>query len=340
MNTVHNSVITTQKLQAVHDLVRQKQSFAIISHIHSDGDALGSCFALSLHLKRLNKEVRVLIPGKIPTKYAFLDVTANLDRIDDKQAEQYIARCDIIFILDISAPDRMDIYQNAVLGSSAQKVWIDHHPLRCPQDGICLVDTQRIATAEILYRYFKQFQIAIDQEMAVALYTAIVSDSGGFRFQGVSSFTFSMAAELTALGVDPSVIYRRLFETSYHHQIRAWGEILQGMRQQENISYAIVTRELMQRYQIGPDELDGLIDFMRKDGGSEVFMVFVEKEAQQTQVGLRSRNGYNVGRIAENLGGGGHFHAAGFTIAAGVNAAVQRTISEVNAVHNKQQGKQ
>jgi len=323
--------------QRVYELVLNHQRFVITSHIHSDGDALGSAIALSRYLKSLNKTVRLLIPGEIPAKYDFLETDSQINRLNSDEAKQYIQSAEVIFILDISAPDRMDIYHESIIRSAAIKIWIDHHPLLCPRDSICIVDTEKIATAELLYDFFKGFGVNISNDMAVCLYTAVLSDSGGFRFKGTSAFTFAMAAELVESGADPALIYHRVFETGYHEQIRAWGEILQGIKQDNFISYAVVPRDLMDKYRIEPDQLDGLIDLMRKDGQSEIFIVFVEKEKDEIMVGLRSRNGYNVGLIAEKFGGGGHFHAAGFTLHSALKKVIDQTLERIIMEHVQKQ---
>lgn len=321
--------MTTDLWRSFNNLVLQNNRFVLTSHVFTDGDALGSAIALYRHLKRLNKDVHILIPGDLPSKYGFLGTNELVNILPEKQIRQIIDQSEVTVILDISSLDRLENLYEPVMKSPAIKVCIDHHPLRCRGIQLCIIDDKKIATAEMIYDYFRQFAVSIDQAMAIALYAAILSDSGGFRFKGTGSYTFAMASALVSLGVNPAEMYRRVFETGHHRQLKAWGELLLGMKQQQFLTYAVVTQDFIKRHNLELNEVDGLIDVMRKDGQTDVFAVFVEKAADEILVGLRSRNGCDVGKIAAKFGGGGHFHAAGFTGRSQLQAVIELTLEKI-----------
>ncbi|MBD3226195.1 MAG: hypothetical protein GF313_15820 [Caldithrix sp.] len=325
-------------LQKLDTMIRTHDQFVLTSHVHSDGDAVGSLLAFKHLLQKHNKEAEVFLPSAPPAKYGFLQTDQHINRLSYDQKQQKIAEADVILILDISALERLDHLYDSVHKSTAVKVCIDHHPVKKDWVDLQIVDTSKVATAEILYDFFKAFAWPICRQMADALYTGILSDSGGFRFDRTTGSTFRMAAELTDLGADPINIYSRLFENSHPRQLKAWGQFLNEMHIDHNISYLTIRQDDLVENNVTIEEIDGLIDLMRKDGYSKVFIIFVEKDKQEVIVGLRSKNGVNVGKIAEEFGGGGHFHASGFSSKTPMDTVVTRTIQRIKQDNNLTKG--
>jgi len=315
-----------EQYEHLHRLLADQQNFVLMSHVNTDGDALGTLVALYYFLRKKNKNVSILVPGEIPSRYEFLNTGRLINQQSVAEGKQKIMRAGAILILDVSDLQRLDVYYEAVMQSPAVKICIDHHPIVAEGMDFCLVDTKRIATAEIVYDFFRYVQAEIDHPMAEALYTAILSDSGSFRFQGTSQFTLQMAADLLGRGIEPSELYSRVYEHAEHRQLRAWGELLYSSHSDGFILWVAVTQEWLRKWGFSLDKLDGLIDIMRRDSEATVFAVFVEKDAQETIVGLRSKNGFDVGEVARLMGGGGHYHASGFTAAKTLNTVISETM--------------
>jgi phosphoesterase RecJ-like protein len=318
-------------------LIEAHQSFFIISHIYTDGDALGSILALKLYLQRLGKKVEAVVPGKIPAQYAFLGVHQHINCMNETQTLQFIEQADVIFILDISALQRMDRWYKPVMQSRSLKVCLDHHPEGCADVDWQIVDVQRIATAEIIYDFFKANGVELNKEMALALYTAILTDSGSFRFEGTSTFTLRMAAELTRYGIDPAWVYRKVYEHSNKAQLRFWGHVLTHLQSEGTIDWAVVPKSTLQKFGVTIEDMNGLVDIIRRDATATIFVMFVENSNSEIMVGLRSKDNFDVGAIARSFGGGGHFHAAGFSSSKPMDVVVQETLQ---AIKEKQNGKQ
>ncbi len=314
-----------EKYDKLNRLLTEHQNYVLISHVNTDGDALGTLIACYYFLKKKNKKATILVPGEIPPRYEFLNTAQLINQQPPAESKQEISQADAIIILDVSDVLRMDEYYEAVIQSEAVKICIDHHPIIGEGMDFCLVDTNRIATAEIVYDFFKYVQAEIDYSMAEALYTAILSDSGSFRFQGTSQFTLQMAADLLGKGIEPSELYSRVYEHAEHRQLRAWGELLYSSHSDGFVLWVAVTQQWLRKWGFSLDKLDGLIDIMRRDSEATVFAVFVEKDAEETIVGLRSKNGFDVGEVARRMGGGGHYHASGFT----ASKALDSVISEI-----------
>lgn len=300
-------------VEQIKQHITKSKRFVLLSHVHTDGDALGSLIALYHYLVNNGKQVSIMVPGDLPKKYAYLDSGQLINQGDFEWRLEQIADADVAFILDISKLSRLDIYHDAVRGSNAYKIIIDHHPVEKGWADLAITDTGRIATAEMIFEIFEQLKADITRPMAVALYTAILSDSGSFRFTKTGASTFKMAARLVQAGVEPSELYGRVFETARREQIMAWGSLLSTLQRKGPVSYIKIDKEFIQKRQMPLHEFDGLIDIMRKEQDASVFIVFIEKEHDEILVGLRARNGVDVGQVARQFGGGGHYHAAGFT---------------------------
>ena len=134
-----------------------------------------------------------------------------------------------------------------------------------------------------------------------------------------------MAADLIGRGVDPVSTYSNIFENASRRQLKAWGKILINLQTDGDYEWAEISRQFLKENKLHLEDINGLIDIIRKDGQSQVFAVFIEKSEQEIMAGLRSRNGVDVGEIARGFGGGGHFHAAGFTSFSSLNETVEKT---------------
>jgi len=322
------------KFQSLFNIIQKNERFVLTSHVHTDGDAIGCLIAMSKYIKSLKKHVDILIPGDVPQKYQFLGTNGNINELKGQKIKSAIQKTQVIIILDVSALTRLEQLHPLIKNSPAIKVCIDHHPFDADWIDLEIVDMDRVATGEILYQFFKTCEIPIDKQMASALYTAILSDSGSFRFQRTDSFTFDMAADLVKLGVDPVEMYSHVYENSSQKQLKAWGEILADIKSKGNLSWLIVPRDIFLNHNISIEEIDGIIDVLRKIKQALIVIVFVEKEEKEILVGLRSKNGFDVGNLARKFGGGGHFHAAGFTGFQKLDLVVEDTLQMIKKMNS------
>ncbi len=323
------------KLTELASLIERNQKFVLVSHVYTDGDALGSMIAFHHYLSAIGKDSIILVPGKIPPKYHYLGTNHLVNQYTDIESKKKINKADMIIIFDISALDRLDCWFNDIRVSSAYKVCIDHHPLNPEWVDFEIVDSTKVATGELIYLFLEKTGAEITSVIAEAIYTAILSDSGSFRFQQTSQETFRIASKLVEEGVDPVLMYSRIFENGHKSQLQAWGNLLTSVEYQGQILWLSVSRKFMEEHNLAIEEIDGIVDIMRKDGAAMVFAVFVEKEPDKILVGLRSKNGVNVGEIARSFGGGGHFHAAGFTANNNMEAVIRETLDMLEEKNQK-----
>lgn len=326
MKTIHH------QFAQLNDLIHQHQHIVLTSHINADGDSIGSVLALYHYLQSLGKQAMVLIPGEIPPKYQFLDTGRIINRLNLAETFRAIDQAGLIIISDVSSLTRLDILYRPIKASKATKVCIDHHPFKARWIDLAIVDTQRVATGELIFQFFKYCGILLNQNIAQALYTAILSDSGSFRFQRTDAFTFQMAAELVKIGIEPAEMYGHIYENGNQSQLKAWGHILSNLQSKGPISWLVVDKRIMKNFNISLEDVEGIIDIIRKDREAMIVLVFVEKSDSEVLVGLRSKNGFDVGSLARRFGGGGHYNAAGFTAHSNLEDVVEETIEAINQI--------
>ena len=320
------------KFIELQKLIQSSQRIVLTSHVHTDGDAMGCMIALYDYLTRIEKDVEIVIPGEIPPKYHYLNTDHIINRTTNIEAEYKISNAQLIIIVDVSALNRLNGLYSLVKESPAKKICIDHHPFVGDWVNLGIVDTDRVATGEMIFKFFQVNNIPISPLMAKALYTAILSDSGSFRFQRTDAFTFNMAATLVDAGADPVKLYSQIYENGTPHQLQAWGEILKNIQSQNKLSWLSVPKKLFDDFKITLEEIDGIIDVLRKIKEAQVVLVFVEKSENDVIVGLRSKNGFDVGEFARKFGGGGHHHAAGFHKDEKLENVISETITEIEKV--------
>lgn len=324
------------KFFELQELIQANNRIVLTSHVYTDGDALGCLIAMHEYLTNINKDVEIIIPGDVPPKYKYLNANDIINRTTNYEAEYKISNAQLIIIVDVSSLSRLNGLYSAVKESSAKKVCIDHHPFEGNWIDLDIIDKNRVATGELIFQFFNVNGIKINTLIARALYTAILSDSGSFRFQRTDSQTFKMAAALVEAGADPVELYSHIYESGSQNQIQAWGEILKNIQSNDTLSWLSVPKETFSEYKISIEEIDGIIDVLRKIKQAQIVLVFIEKSENDVVVGLRSKNGFDVGEFARQFGGGGHHHAAGFQKNDKLNSVIANTIREIEkySFHN------
>jgi phosphoesterase RecJ-like protein len=196
-------------------LLRNSEKILITTHINPDGDAIGSALALYNFAKVLGKDAHIIIcESDTPEQYRFL---ANSDKIEmyiPAQHNEFIYTVDAIFILDLSDLSRVKSMDEPIKNSNAKKVLIDHHIE--PEDfaDLTFSNPKAAATGELIYYFIKQAKGLISKDIAEAIYTAIYTDTGGFRFSATTAQTHRIVGELIDSGANPDCIYEKIYNNN------------------------------------------------------------------------------------------------------------------------------
>ena len=280
------------------------QSFAISSHRDPDGDSIGSCIALGLALKKLGKSVTYIMDD-IPEKFEFLDEIKNFKQ---NTWEHF----DVIICLDCSNIEHLFNSQN--LSNGDLIINIDHHISNTNYGGLSYVDFTASATGEIIYELICKLSIPIDKDMAIALYAAIVTDTGNFKYSNVTHKTHAIISELYKITDVYWKINTMIFDQNSYERMKVVGKSLENLYLAHENKISVITLSLEDLKQYDNVDLEGIINYARDIKGVEIAIFAKEVEANLFRVSFRANGDYDVSTLASLYGGGGHSKAAGCTI--------------------------
>jgi phosphoesterase RecJ-like protein len=306
---------------------RPGQRVCLTTHVNPDGDGLGSEVGL-IHLLRANGvEAVITNPTPTPPRFSFLfSDLPGVDRTGDAVRE--IRRADLIVVLDISDISRLGMLIAAVRERGVPAACVDHHVSagQLPP-GPRYVDPEAAATGELIFELAKGNGWPITQAVAKALYVAILTDTGGFRFSNTRPRTLRIAADLLEAGVDAEEIYLEVYAKAPEGRPRLLADALQTMvvEPQYGLAWVTVPPGSIERHGVSSDDLDGVVEFPRSIEGVRMALLFREISQGRVKVSLRSVGDVDVAAFAKAYGGGGHTKAAGLSLT-GSLAEVQATV--------------
>ena len=314
----------SDKFEQIGRALRQHQTFAVLSHVRPDGDALGSQLALGLSLRELGKNVRIWNEEGMLEKYSFLP-HANLLTKPPAQPEDV----DVAIALDTAIQNRLG---TTVAAIKSAKIWIniDHHPSNPGYGDIVYIDPKSPATGQILFELITSQKLPINPAIAESLYVTISTDTGSFQYPNTTARTFEIAAELVRAGVDVGRVSQLTYENYPRRRVELLRDLLGAMRFDANDRVASFSLSLATAKKLGvlPEDNEGLIDHLRAIRGVIVAVFFEELADGKARVSMRSKSEkVNVCAICEKFGGGGHVLAAGARVK-GTLAEVEKKILE------------
>ncbi|MCX7634404.1 MAG: bifunctional oligoribonuclease/PAP phosphatase NrnA [Syntrophales bacterium] len=280
--------------------------FLITSHVKLDGDALGSELALYRLLKGLGKEVVIYNQDPTPANYLFLP---DADQIT--HTLNYTDEFDAAFILDCSELERVGT-EAPRIGAIRNLINMDHH---VSNGGFCdlrLIDTDASSTGELVLRLIEAIGATVTKEMATNLYAAILTDTGGFRYNNTTSEALMAAGRLVNYGADPQYISEHIYENNPMAKVQLLARALTTLSFDNGGtvgSLCIRLRDFAE-LQASPDLTEGFVDLPRTVEGVMVSLLFTEVSGGVVKVSMRSKDSINVERVARSFGGGGHVNAA------------------------------
>lgn len=303
--------------QALQQLCRS-QTVLVTTHVHPDGDGIGSALALLHYLEAQGKQVRILLPSPVPEVLRFLPAA---ERIEQYRAPEPLPSVDTIVVVDTSEPHRLGALAEPVLASHATKVVFDHHLAPKPFADIYVVEPASSATGELLWRFLRCAGGPYRQrEIAQALYAAIVTDTGSFAFSRVTAELHRTVAELLELGVNPEQMHEQLFSSWSLARMRLLGEALETLELYHDgrVALMVVPRELFLRLGARSEDIEGFAQYTLSVRGVQLGILAVElPDEPGVKLSFRSRGAVAVHELAAEFGGGGHEHAAGARVRTG-----------------------
>jgi phosphoesterase RecJ-like protein len=314
-------------LQKISELIGQCRAFLIVSHERPDGDAVGSGLALYHLLRQAGKEATVYSQDVTPENYRFL---SGSDQIVHEWPSS--AFFDAAIILDCSDIER--------IGKEAARVKeirhlanIDHH---VSNGGFCeaaLLDPKASSTGELICRLVSHMAWPLNAEVATCLYTAILTDTGGFRYGNTGAASLRAAADLVTCGASPQWISENVYESYAPAKLRLLAAVLPTLTLEEGgrVGSLAVMQQAIATAGALPEHTEGFVDLPRTIRGVEISILYVELQEGRYKLSLRSKGSVNVERVARVFGGGGHVNAAACRMEGELSDIRRRVIEAIRA---------
>lgn len=302
-----------QAIEAVAQVLNHHNRFVLTTHVNPDGDGLGSEVALAEWLIGKGKQATILNHSATPDFYLFLDPNNRIKKFDEAQHAATISNADVIIVMDTNHTDRLRSMERHVLSSSAIKVCIDHHldPHAFAQHYI--LDDDATSTGEITYRLLKQLDHQpFSPLVAQALYCAIMTDTGSFRYPRVDSETHRIVADLIECGADPVAIYHNVYEQWSAGRVQLLGDALASLQTAYNgkLAHITVTQENLQQTNTTEVDTDNFTVYPMNVAGVVAGILFLELK-DGVKISFRSKGDIPINELAKEFGGNGHKNAAG-----------------------------
>jgi len=310
-------------LQQIGELIRQHQTFLIAAHERPDGDAVGSTLALYNMLRGLGKDAVVYNQDRTPENFLFLPGS---DLIT--QEVPPVENFEVAVILDCGELERVGT-EAAKIAKIPNLMNIDHHVGNGGFCDVCLLDAEASSTGELIFRLARHLEFPLTSEIATCLYTAIVTDTGGFRYGNTRRGALLAAAELVDKGADPQWISENVYESDHPGRIRLLAMVLPTLTLEEEgrVGSLVVTQKALAEAGALPEHSEGFVDFPRSIRGVEISLLYSELVDGRFKISLRSKGKANVERVARLFGGGGHVNAAGCRVS-GELSEIRRRVNE------------
>ena len=307
-------------LKEVLRQIEQRDRFLLTSHARADGDAIGSTLACCQILRLMGKQAEVVLSDGVPRIYQplpFADKVVQAERVNGKYEAAILLECDSI------QRTRLEGLETNFLIS------IDHH-----FSGKCFahvnwIDPTAMATGEMIYRLAREAGVKITPEIATCLYTALLTDSGSYMFEGTNERTFAMAQELTQAGANPAQCARNIYFSHSTAKMRLLGAALSNLHREGPLAWIWVTQEQIKRCQAKEEDCEGLVNYALSIQDVEVAAFFRELPDGRYRVSLRSKGKLNVAEVAERCSGGGHQCASGCSLDGPLSVCVARVLEQV-----------
>ena len=323
--------IPESRRAAIDEIARELipgRRVALSTHMNADGDGCGSEAALARILTQRGLDVRIVNPTPWPDLFNFLlgdDV-----RDDSSKGAAALRGIDLLIVLDISDVKRLGQLADTVRGLRVPKLVIDHHIASDePAGTVILADVAACATGELVYDVARALGFSITPPVAQALYTAILTDTGSFRFSNATPRCHEIAADLLSAGVDPEEMYIRVYASAPPGRLRLLGEVLAtlGVDETCGLTWLSMNAGALEKYDVRQEDLDGIVEHARSIAGTRMALFFRDLGYGKVKVSFRSTGEVDVNAFARQYGGGGHAKASGALIVGSLDDVRQRVIA-------------
>jgi len=308
----------------IDTLIKDANRIVMTTHIHPDGDGLGSSIAMMRHLIEEGKDCRIYIASEFPEEYHFLDRDESVRMYASSSDDEWIKEADLALIFDVGDFMRMKMIGEVLMSNDIPMVNIDHHPIQKDSPFLInAIETSVAATGELVYEYLLSFRKApLTIEIWEGLYTSVLTDTGSFAYSNTTVMCHKIAIEAIRAGINTAKIHQDVYESRPIEKMKLLSKVIDNVELDcgGELAWFTVDETMVESAGAEKKHVDGFTDVVRKIKGVEVAVMIFENE-KSCRVNFRSKGKYIVNGIALELGGGGHQLACG--------AVVKGTVDEV-----------
>lgn len=316
-------------IEALFAQLRSGMKVALSTHINADGDGCGSEVAMAHLLVQRGISVRIVNPTPWPAMFAFL-LEGDIQEMSAHGAKA-LHDIDALLVLDINDIGRLGTLAPTVAALTVPIGVIDHHVAGDNAIGdVTVADTAACATGELIYDVAVTMGLEITPLVAQALYCAILTDTGSFRFSNTTSRAHAVAAVLLNNGVNPEDMYRRIYAQVSLGRLGLLREALESLDVDTalGLSWISVEAGVMGRYDVTSEELDGIVEHPRSIVGTKLALFFRDLGHDKVKVSFRSTGSVDVQKFARVYGGGGHAKASGALLLGSLDAVRRQVVQD------------
>jgi len=314
-----------EALRRTLDALQAARSVVIAGHVNPDGDTIGCTLALVHACRQLGKDAVGLSHHGVPEIYRWMPGQEDLQRSTPRRD------FDLGVIVDTGSADRIGDGPREAIEAARQTLCIDHHATEGRFGAVRLVNPRAAATGELVYSLLRALPVRFNKDIADCLMCAIITDTGSFRFMNVTPATFRTSAALMRCGACPAAISELVFENRSLQSLKLLGRTLDLLQVGYGgaVAWSALSADVFRSLGATDEDTEGIVNHVRAVRGTRVGLLFREILGGQVRISLRSREGYDVQRVAAAFGGGGHTLAAGCSVDPPLSAAIERVLAEV-----------
>ena len=310
-------------------LFKPGMTVALSTHINSDGDGCGSEVATARLLAQLGVKARIVNPTPWPSMFEFL-LGSDVEDASPRGASA-LDDIDALIVLDINDVRRLGALADKVRTLSVPIGVIDHHIAGDePVGQIAVADTAACATGELVFDFAMTLGLDVTPDIAQALYCAILTDTGSFRFSNTSPRAHAVASALLTAGVNPEEMYRRIYAQVSVGRLQLLRDALGSLEVNAalGLSWISVEAGVMDKYDVTSEELDGIVEHPRSIAGTRLALFFRDLGHAKVKVSFRSTGLVDVQQFARCYGGGGHAKASGALLTGSLSDVRSRVVED------------
>lgn len=303
-------MIDFEKLKSI---ILNNSSFLITTHVNPDADAIGSEVAFYYLLKKLGKDAFIINHSSTPYNMEFFNDGNIIQHYNEELHKNIFNEVDVIAALDFNRADRTVRMEKEIRESNKLKICIDHH--QDPENFAdhFFIDTESCATGQIIFDFIKSTKIIeLDLKIAEAIYAAIMTDTGSFRFERTTSEVHKIVAELLEIGINPEKVYDQLYDQSKFSKIKLLGRALNSIKLDANgkLGYMSITQKDFDELNAIESDTENFVNYNLSIENVILGILFIELK-NGFKVSFRSKGEIPVNLLAKEFGGGGHINASG-----------------------------